>query len=89
MAANPHRTKQIRRAALEALKPAHPYALPEDTLFNYLDDLVRPPLSAAERSAVLDWLREGKYAIPTAGSLDPDTAEWVITELGKSLLASL
>lgn len=87
--ANPQRTKQIRRAALEALKPAHPYALPEATMLSFVDDLVKPPLSAAERAETLAWLADGKFAARTAGALDPDAPEWVITELGKTLLASL
>lgn len=87
--ANTQRTKQIRRAALEALKPASPYALPESTMLSFVDDLVKPPLSDAERKETLAWLADGKFAVRTAGALDPDAPEWVITELGKSLLASL
>jgi hypothetical protein len=89
MATNPQRTKQIRRAALEVLKPAHPYSVPEETLLSYLDDVARPPLSDTERAATLAWLKDGKFAVPSQGSLDPEAAEWVITELGRSLLASL
>ena len=89
MAANLHRTKQIRRTALETLRPAHPYALPEETLLAFLDDMIRPPLSADERAQTLAWMADGKFAVRTAGALDPDAPEWVITELGRSLLSSL
>jgi hypothetical protein len=89
MAANPQRTKQIRRAALEALKPASPYGLPESTMLSFVDDLVKPPLSEDERKDTLGWLGVEGFARPMAGALDPAAREWVITELGKSLLASL
>lgn len=89
MANNPQRTKQIRRTALETLRPAHPYALPEETLLAWLDDRVRPPLDADERAAVLKWLKDGKYAVPAEGSLDPEALEWMITDLGRNLLAGL
>ena len=84
-----HRTKQIRRAALEALSPAHPYALPESTMLSFVDDLVKPPLTPPEQQETLAWLDGGKYAVRVAGALDPDAPEWVITALGKTLLASL
>ena len=86
---NPVRVKQVRRAALEALKRAYPYALPEVTLLGFVDDLVRPPLSAEERAATLAWLERDKLAVRVAGALDPDAPEWVISQLGITLLASL
>jgi hypothetical protein len=86
---NNQRLKQIRRAALEALKPAHPYALPQATMFSFIDDLVRPPLKDFEQTELLHWLNTNKLAVRTSGALDPDAPEWVITTLGKSLLASL
>jgi hypothetical protein len=79
----------LRRAALQVLKPAHPYALPQESLLAMIDDLVKPPLQTFEATELLHWLGSNKMAVRTAGALDPDAPEWVITSLGKSLLASL
>lgn len=85
----PQRTKQLRRAVLQALAPAHPYALAEDVLRGFVNDLLAPPLTAAEWSALLAWMDGGGFARRVAGALDPDAPEWVITELGRSLLESI
>jgi hypothetical protein len=87
--ANPQRTKQIRRAVLQALKPARPFALPEETMLSFVDDLVKPPLSETERAEMLTWLADEKVAAQVEGALDPKAVEWVLTEVGGSLLASL
>lgn len=86
---NPVRHKQARRAMLEALARAGNYALPEEALLQYVNDLVKPPLNYAEQGVDLAFLRDGGYIRKTEDSLDPEWTEWVITELGRNLLASL
>jgi hypothetical protein len=86
---NPARTKQIRRTALAALEMAAPYALPDQTLWSHVSDLVRPPLSDVERQETEEFLMGRDFIRPVKDEMDPELKQWVITELGKSLLASL
>lgn len=86
---NPARTKQIRRTFLNALAMAGNYALPEDVLFNFVDDLVKPPLQFTERGLTTAFLKTGGFIRGVEDTLDPGLKQWVITELGKNLLASL
>lgn len=65
------------------------FALPESTLWSYVDDLVKPPLSAAERSETTTFLSGGEFIREAKDTLDPGLKQWVITELGRNLLASL
>lgn len=86
---NPARTKQIRRTALSALDMAAPYALPEETLWSHVSDLVRPPLSDVERKETAEFLTAKDFIRAVRDDMDPELKQWVITEVGKSLLASL
>lgn len=83
------RIRQIRRALLEALSMSGHYALPEETLWSYVDDLVKPPLGFSEKGMTLAFLRDGGFIRDAKDTLDPGLKQWVITELGRNLLASL
>jgi len=86
---NPQRRKQITRAFLEALSMAGGYALEEGLLFNYVDDLVKPPLQFTERGCVTHALKTAGLIRNAEDSLDPGMKQWVITELGRNRLAAL
>ena len=86
---NPVRVRQIRRHVLEALSMSGNYALEESILFGHVDDLVKPPLSFGERGVTMEFLQKGNFIRNVPDSLDPSLKQWVITELGKNLLASL
>ena len=83
------RVKQIRRAFLQALAMSGHYAMPEETLWSFVDDLVKPPLVFGEKGVTLAFLRDGKFIREAPDTLDPGLKQWVITELGRNLLASL
>jgi hypothetical protein len=86
---NPVRRKQIHRALLEALSMAGGYALEESMLFNYVDDLVKPPLSFAEKGCTTAFLKDQQWIRQVEDTMDPGMKQWVITELGRNQLASL
>jgi hypothetical protein len=86
---NPLRQKQVAKALLEALNMAGGYALEESRMFSFLDDLVRPPLSFAERGVTTKLLKDGGYIRTATDPLDPGMKMWVITDLGRNYLASL
>ena len=82
------RTRQqtIRRAVLEKLERAEPYALPEDSLQVEVDAGIRPPLAQAEFDDAMLWLQGQRFVASLADDLDPDLVKWLITESGKTLL---
>ena len=82
------RTRQqtIRRAGLEKLERAEPYALPEDSLQVEVDAGIRPPLAQAEFDDAMLWLQGQRFVASLADDLDPDLVKWLITESGKTLL---
>lgn len=86
---NPYRTKAIRRAVLEALKLAGTYALPEETLRGHVGDMERPPCTDKEWSEAVDWLDTNQYIAKVPSDLDPQLVQWVITERGRAILATL
>ena len=86
---NPVRTQQIRKATLSALAMSGNYALPIDTLWGFVGDLVKPPLQFTEKGVTEKWLTDGDYIRFIPNTLDPGLKQCVITELGKNLLASL
>jgi len=88
---NPVRKKLIRQTLLEALKHAHGFAVPEESLRPHVDALIRPPLSNEEwNAAILELSHESRGLIVQVPSdLDPDLKQWAITERGRTLLATL
>ena len=86
---NPVRRKQARRAMLEALSHAGSYALPEQVMLEFVNDLIKPPLSFGEQGVTLAFLRDQQFIRLVPDSLDPEMKQWIITELGKNFLASL
>lgn len=86
---NPVRLRQIRRALLSALAMGEGYAIPEELLWGFVDDLVRPPLSYTEKGVTTAFLQENKYIVKVASEIDPGIVQWAVTEKGKTLLASM
>lgn len=86
---NPARRLSIRRTFLRILKSAGNWAVEEETLWSHVDDLVKPPTTLGERGVTLQFLRDGGFIRAAEATLDPDMKEWLLTELGKNLLASL
>lgn len=86
---NPVRIRQIRRALLNALAMGGGYAIPEELLWGYVDDLVRPPLSFAEKGVTTAFLKDNGYIVKVDSEIDPGIKQWAVTEKGKTLLASM
>lgn len=86
---NPVRRKQVRRTVLETLKMSGNYALEESTMWKFVNDLIKPPLTFGEWGVTLQALKEGGFIREAEDTLDPGMKQWLITELGKNLLTSL
>lgn len=86
---NPARRKQVRRVVLEALRHASPYALTREVLESHVNDLIRPPLTFGEWGITEEFLAKGKFIVAIHSDIDPDMKQWAITDLGKTLLATL
>jgi hypothetical protein len=86
---NPARTKLAKKATLEALAMAGNYALPEESLWSYVNSMLKPPAKAEEGAAILEDLKKQEWIRAVEDTLDPEMKQWVITELGKNVLASL
>jgi len=86
---NPNRRKQIARALLETLAMAGGYALEEGALFNFVNDLIKPPMDFGEKGVTTAFLKEQGWIRTAEDSADPGMKQWVITELGRNYLASL
>ena len=82
----PHRQQNIRRAILNKLADAEPYALPEDTLQAVVNAAVRPPMGQAEFDDALTFLQSQRFVRTLPDDLDPDLVKFLITESGKTLL---
>ncbi len=80
------RDTNIRRAILDILERAHPYALPESQLAVELNGAVRPPVSTAELDEQLLYLQTRTYIATVPDSLDDNLVKWAITEAGMSIL---
>jgi hypothetical protein len=80
------RASNIRRAILDILERAQPYALPEGQLAVELNGAVRPPASTAELDEQLLFLQARTYITTVPDSLDETLAKWAITEAGMALL---
>ncbi len=86
---NPARRKQVRRIFLEALRHASPYALPVEVLQAHCNDLLRPPMNLAEWGITSAFLCKNGFIVSITSDIDPDLKQWAITDLGKTLLATL
>ncbi|MDD5349493.1 MAG: hypothetical protein PHQ12_04705 [Chthoniobacteraceae bacterium] len=81
-----HRPQNIRRAILDKLESAEPYALPEDALQVEVSASTRPPLAQAEFDDALAFLQGQRLVATLPDELDPTLTKWLITESGKTLL---
>jgi hypothetical protein len=81
-----HRQQNIRRAILDKLAGAEPYALPEDTLQTVVNAAIRPPMGQAEFDDALAFLQGQRFVRTMPDDLDPDLVKFLITESGKTLL---
>lgn len=89
MNSNPARVKQVRRTVLEVLKMASPYALVRETLQEHCSDLIRPPINFGEWGVTEAFLTKGNFIVSIKSDIDPDMVQFAITDLGKTLLATL
>lgn len=86
---NPARLKQVRKSLLSALAMAGNYAVPVETLWGFVNDLVKPPLTFGEKGGILQWAVKCEYIREVPDSLDEGLKQYVLTELGRNFLASL
>lgn len=87
--ANPYRDSEARRATLEALDLASPYALPEESLRVAVNTRLRPPAGEEEFGGILQRLSEKKAIATVEDSIDEGLVKWTLTEVGKTMLAQL
>lgn len=83
------RTKQVRRAILDALKLANGYALEVEALRQHVGDLLRPPVSDEEWALHIDWLETQCHIVRIPSAIDDQLIQFSITERGRVLLQSL
>lgn len=83
------RQQIIRRAILEKLERAEPYALPETSLRVETSAQLRPPLADAEFDDAMLWLQSRRYIASLPDELDEELVKWLITEAGKTLLRKI
>jgi hypothetical protein len=81
-----NRQQNIRRAVLDKLERAEPYALPEESLQVEVNAQLRPPLGQAEFDDAMLWLQSRGFVKPLPDDLDDTLVKWLITEAGKTLL---
>jgi len=80
------RPTNIRRAILDILERATPFALPEEQLAVEVNAFLRPPAAKAELDEAILFL-QGRGCIATVPDpLDADLVKWSITEPGMALL---
>ena len=84
---NPVRIQQIRKATLSALAMSGNYALPIDTLWGFVSDLVKPPLSFGEKGVTEKWLVDGEK--PVSLIMKRRDAETQRTDAGKNVSSSI
>jgi hypothetical protein len=80
------RSTTLRRALLDILERAQPYALPENQLIVELNGVVRPPSSRAEFDEELLFLQTRGYVATVPDPLDDHLVKWAITEAGMAML---
>jgi hypothetical protein len=81
-----NREATIRRAVLEILSLANPYALPEAQLRIEVNGLIRPPAKPPEFAEALDFLTSRRAIHTVPEDLSPETMKWAITEIGQVLV---
>jgi hypothetical protein len=80
------RSTNIRRAILDILERAQPYALPEQQLTVELNGVVRPPTARAELDEELLFLQRRGYITTVPDPLYDTLVKWAITEAGMAML---
>jgi hypothetical protein len=80
------RSTNLRRAILEILERANPYALPEEQLTVELNGMVRPPAGKAEFDEEILFLQSRAYIATVPDPLDNAFVKWAITEAGMAML---
>jgi len=80
------RSTNIRRAVLEILERAQPYALPEEQLKIELNATIRPPVGQAEFDDQVLFLQMRTYIATVPDPLDDNLVKWAITEAGMTML---
>jgi hypothetical protein len=80
------RSTTIRRALLEILERAQPYALPEQQLIVELNGSIRPPAGKAEFDEEILFLQVRGYITTVPDSLDENLVKWAVTEAGRTTL---
>jgi len=80
------RITNVRRAILDILERAQPYALPEQQLIVELNGTVRPPAGKAELDDELGYLQRRGFITTIEDPLDEALVKWAITEAGRTML---
>ena len=80
------RASNLRRAILDILERAQPYALPESQLAIELNGAVRPPAGRAELDEEILFLQTRGYVATVPDPLDDNLVKWCITETGRAML---
>jgi hypothetical protein len=80
------RTTNLRKAILDILERASPYALPESQLTVELNGTVRPPAGKAELDEEMLFLQTRRYITTIPDPLDDNLVKWAITEAGRTML---
>jgi hypothetical protein len=80
------RTVNLRKAILDILERAQPYALPETQLTVELNGTVRPPTGKAELDEEILFLQTRGYIATVPDPLDDNLVKWAITEAGMTML---
>lgn len=80
------RNLTLRKAILEILERAQPFALPEEQLKIELNGAVRPPAGDAEFDEQIAYLQGQRFIATVADPLDEQNVKWTITEPGKATL---
>ena len=80
------RAINLRKAILDILERAQPYALPESQMKVELNGAVRPPAGDAEFDEEMLFLRTRGYIATVPDPLDDNLVKWAITEAGMTML---
>jgi len=80
------RAANLRKAILDILERAQPYALPEAQLSVELNGTVRPPAGSAELDEELLYLQRRGYIATVPDPIDERLVKWAITEAGMAML---
>jgi hypothetical protein len=80
------RSTNLRRAILDILERASPYALPESQLTVELNGTVRPAAGKAELDEEILFLQTRGYIATVPDPLDDNLVKWAVTEAGRTML---